>query len=66
MREKLTNIRSHRRKRNGTNLPISQKEYEDVLIDFIIDGMLPLSIVSLDAFKRYTHSKFFSKNIMKN
>lgn len=36
-----------------------------MLIDLIIDGMLPNSIVSLDAFKRYTHGKIFSHILLR-
>lgn len=61
MKEKKANLRSTTRRRKTTagNLPLSQEKYENVLVDSIIDGMLPMSIVSLEAFKRYTHGKCF-------
>lgn len=47
---------SHTRKRRkNTNLPLSQADFEQLVVDSIIDGMWPISIVSLDAFKQYTN-----------
>lgn len=59
LKEKKENLKSTNRGRKTTvgNLPLSQEKYENVLVDLIIDGMLPMSIVSLDAFKRYTHGE---------
>ncbi|XP_055307622.1 uncharacterized protein LOC129571796, partial [Sitodiplosis mosellana] len=44
-----------KRKVHCSKLPLSQSQYEDALLNLIVQGMLPTSIVSLDAFKRYTH-----------
>lgn len=47
------------RKAISVGLKISQQRYEDALVDLIADGMLPLSFVTLPAFKAYTNRKFF-------
>lgn len=44
-----------RRNKTAAGLPLSQQQFEQVLINLIVDGMLPISIVSLNAFKSYTH-----------
>lgn len=38
-------------------LPLTQDQFEFSLTQLIVYAMLPLSIVSTDAFKSYTHSK---------
>lgn len=62
LQEKKANLKPtyRRRKCRAGNLPLTQEKYENVLVDLIIDGMLPMSIVSLEAFKRYTHGKYKS------
>lgn len=40
-------------------LPLSQEQFEFCLTQLIVYAMLPLSIVTIDAFKYYTHSEHF-------
>lgn len=57
--ENKKNMKPSKRKRrkiaNTADLPLSQTAFEQLLVELIIDGMLPISIVSLEAFKRYTN-----------
>lgn len=46
-----------KRKKKVAGLPLSQVEFEQLLVNLIIDGMLPISIVSLKAFKQLMHGK---------
>lgn len=45
-------------------LPLSQEHFEFCLTQLIVYAMLPLSIVTNDAFKNYTHSKHILKHIV--
>lgn len=49
-------VRAYKR---HTRLPLSQQQYEESLLNLIVEGTLPISIVSLDAFRRYTNGIFF-------
>lgn len=44
-------------KKIRTGLPLSQEEYEATLLNLVVQGMLPLSLVTSDEFIEYTHSK---------
>lgn len=46
-----------KRQRTTTIMPLTQDEYEFPLTQLIVYAMLPLSIVSVEAFRNYTHSK---------
>lgn len=53
-----------RRKDHTDGLKISQERFEAVLINLIVDGMLPLSFVALRAFIQYTHGNIYIIFIM--
>lgn len=60
--EYLSEEKSRRHRRENTSgLKLTQKEFEDTLVDLIVEGMLPVSFVKLPAFNRYTQSNFFSR-----
>lgn len=54
----VQNRRLKHRSQKNVGLKLNQEQYDAALINLIIEGMLPLSFVSLDAFRKYTHCKF--------
>lgn len=50
--------RAQRKNMTYGKLPLNQNEFEQELANFVAKGMLPLSLVSLRAFKDYTHSNY--------